>query len=87
MAEKEGFYSEGLIQEIARSGRIPPEEKTVPDRIKKLFKTALEIEPRWHIRHQAVFQKHTDNAVSKTINLSRGATPEDIKNAYILAWE
>ena len=87
LARREGFYSEELIRDIARTGFIPEDEESVPARIKELFKTAMEIAPEWHIRHQAVFQKYTDNAVSKTINLSREATAEDIKRAYVLAWE
>ncbi|NLA26765.1 MAG: hypothetical protein GX878_05155, partial [Firmicutes bacterium] len=87
IARREGFYSEELIQNIARSGNIPAEETAVPAPVKQLFKTAMEIEPHWHIRHQALFQKHTDNAVSKTINLKREATMEDVKDAYIMAWE
>lgn len=87
LATRDGFYSEELIEKIARSGYIPADEGTVPAHIRKLFKTALEIDPEWHIRHQAVFQKYTDNAVSKTINLKSEATLEDIKKAYILAWQ
>lgn len=87
LASRDGFYSEELIKKITRSGYIPADEAAVPTHIKELFKTALEIDPWWHIRHQAVFQKYTDNAVSKTINLRREATPEDVKNAYILAWQ
>ncbi len=87
IASREGFYSEELIHNIACCGYIPIGEAAVPARIKALFKTALEIDPKWHIRHQAVFQKYTNNAVSKTINLRRDATVDDVKNAYILAWE
>ena len=87
LAERDGFYSEELMEKIACSGYIPADEAAVPPEIKRLFKTALEIDPGWHIRHQAVFQKYTDNAVSKTINLRREATPEEVKQAYILAWK
>lgn len=86
IAQQEGFYSDELIQEIARSGRIP-EDSSVPAKYKELFKTAMEIDYEWHVRHQAAFQKYTDNAVSKTINLKQNATVDDVKNAYINAWE
>ena len=86
IAQEEGFYSEELIQEIARSGKIA-ERSEVPQKYKDLFKTAMEIDYSWHVRHQATFQKHTDNAVSKTINLKQEATIDDVKYAYITAWE
>jgi ribonucleoside-diphosphate reductase alpha chain len=86
IAQKEGFYSEELIQEIASTGRIP-EISEVPAKYKELFKTAMEIDYDWHIRHQAAFQNYTDNAVSKTINLKQDATIDDVKNAYINSWE
>ncbi len=86
VAKNEGFYGEGLIQEIAQSGKIP-DDSPVPQKYQELFKTAMEIDYNWHIRHQAAFQKHTDNAVSKTINLKQDATVEDVKNAYITAWK
>ena len=86
IARKEGFYSEELIQEIARSGKIPA-DSVVPQKYRNLFKTAMEIDYSWHVRHQATFQKYTDNAVSKTINLKQEATIDDVKYAYITAWE
>ncbi len=86
IAKQEGFFSDELIEEIAHSGRIP-EGTAVPKAYKDLFKTAMEIEYSWHVRHQAAFQKHTDNAVSKTVNLKQDATIEDVSFAYISAWE
>ncbi len=86
IARREGFFNEELIKEIARSGSIP-EDSPVPKQYKDLFKTAMEIDFSWHVRHQAAFQKYTDNAVSKTINLKQEATRDDVKNAYVSAWK
>ncbi len=86
LAKKEGFYSEELIHEIARTGSIPV-DSPVPDTYKELFKTAMQFDYGWHVRHQAAFQKHTDNAVSKTINLKKDAAVDDVKNAYLAAWK
>ena len=85
-AREEGFYSDELVQEIAKTGRIP-EGAAVPEKYKALFKTAMEIDYSWHVKHQAAFQKYTNNAVSKTINLKQEATVDDVKFAYITAWE
>ena len=52
-----------------------------------MFKTAHDIDWPWHVRHQAAFQKHTDNGVSKTINLPHDAAPDDVAGAYLLAWQ
>jgi len=85
-AKKHGFYSSRLIMEIAKTGSVQG-LKEVPDRIKRIFRNALEIEPEWHVRMQAAFQKHVDNAVSKTVNLRHDAIPEDVKKTFWLAYE
>lgn len=85
MALKKGFYSDELMQKIALHGNL--KKTNLPEKIKSLFKTALEIDYKQHIRIQAAFQKYTDNAVSKTINLPYNAKIKDIKNAYLLAYK
>jgi ribonucleoside-diphosphate reductase alpha chain len=86
MAKERGFYSAKLFEEIARTGSVQKIDG-VPDDVKRLFVTALDIKPVWHIRMQAVFQKSTDNAVSKTVNLPNDAKPEDVREIYDLAWK
>ncbi|MBE9580813.1 MAG: vitamin B12-dependent ribonucleotide reductase [Proteobacteria bacterium] len=86
MAKQSGFYSKKLAEEIAQTGSIQ-HIKGIPEKIKRLFVTAHEIGPEWHIRIQAAFQKYTDNGVSKTVNFSQDATPEDIEKVFRLAYE
>jgi ribonucleoside-diphosphate reductase alpha chain len=86
MAKQRGFYSGRLLEEIARTGSVQNIDG-VPEDVKKLFVTALDIEPKWHVKMQAVFQKHTDNAVSKTVNLPTTATVQDVREVYDLAWK
>ena len=86
MSKDRGFYSAKLLEEIARTGSVQKIEG-VPDDIKRLFVTALDIKPEWHIKMQAAFQKYTDNAVSKTVNLPTEATADDVRNIYELAWK
>jgi ribonucleoside-diphosphate reductase alpha chain len=86
MAKDRGFYSAELLEEIAKIGSVQHIDG-VPDDVKKLFVTALDIEPEWHVKMQAVFQKYTDNAVSKTVNLPTNATVEDVRKIYDLAWK
>jgi ribonucleoside-diphosphate reductase alpha chain len=85
-AKARGFYSAKLLEEIARTGSVQ-RIAGVPDDVKRLFVTALDIEPVWHVKMQAAFQKSTDNAVSKTVNLPNEAKVEDVRAIYDLAWK
>jgi ribonucleoside-diphosphate reductase alpha chain len=86
LARRRGFHSESLMAEVARRGSLR-EVPGVPEAAREIFKTAHEIDAIWHVRHQAAFQKHTDNGVSKTINLPESATEEDVAAAYRMAWD
>jgi ribonucleoside-diphosphate reductase alpha chain len=86
LARRRGFHSESLMAEVARRGSLR-EVPGVPEAARGIFKTAHEIDATWHVRHQAAFQKHTDNGVSKTINLPESATEEDVAAAYRTAWD
>ena len=77
---------ENLRNRISESGSVQ-DVREVPERIRQLFVTAHDIDPVWHVRMQAGFQEHIDSAVSKTVNLRREATPEEIANIYLLAHE
>lgn len=86
LAEEFGFNSPELMRKIAEKGTVLGFSE-VPNWVQEVFVTAQEIDPEWHIRIQAAFQKYTDNAVSKTINFGNEATHEDIAKAYELAYE
>lgn len=84
--EKRGLWTDELKKKVTEHGVIR-EIDEVPDDVKRIFGTAHEIHHDWHIKHQAVFQKYTENAVSKTINMAKSVTQEDIKKAYLLSWK
>ena len=86
IAKEQNFFSSALMQEVAKRGSlhgIPG----LPEAAERVFKTSHEIGFEWHVRHQAAFQRYTDNGVSKTINLPNDATEADVTRAYTLAWE
>ena len=85
-AREKGFYSAELMDKVAEHGTVRG-LSGVPEDVQKVFGTAHEIIPEWHVRMQAAFQKYTDNGVSKTVNLENKATVEDVKKAYMLSWE
>ncbi|MDH4222350.1 MAG: vitamin B12-dependent ribonucleotide reductase [candidate division Zixibacteria bacterium] len=85
-AVESGFYSKELMEEIAQKGSIKDFDQ-IPEEIKRVFVTAYDVSPEWHVKMQAAFQKYTDNAVSKTINLHNEANLEDVRNAYLLAYK
>jgi len=84
-AKERGFYSAELLEEIAATGSVQGIEG-VPEDVKRVFVTALDISPEWHVRMQAAFQKYTDNAVSKTVNLPHEARVEDVEKVFWLAY-
>lgn len=86
IAEKEGFCSDELMKKIALEGTLKNISE-VPEKWRRIFVTAHEVTPEWHVRVQAAFQKHTDNAVSKTVNFPNTATKEDVEKVYLLAYE
>jgi ribonucleoside-diphosphate reductase alpha chain len=85
IATREGWYSDELMERIAKQGTIKFPE--VPARWQRVFTTANEIAPEWHIRMQAAFQRHCDSAISKTTNFSHAASVEDVRTIYELAFE
>ncbi|MFO7958737.1 MAG: adenosylcobalamin-dependent ribonucleoside-diphosphate reductase [Candidatus Brocadiia bacterium] len=85
--EREGFeLTDEVMQEIIETGAVRPIEE-MPDLVRRLFVTSLEVDPMQHLEVQAAFQRHTDNAVSKTLNLRADATQQDVRDIYLKAYE
>ncbi len=86
VAHERGFYSTELMEKIAQTGSVQHLDE-VPLEIRRVFVTAHDIAPEWHVKMQAAFQRHIDAAVSKTINFPNGATLEDVRKSYLLAYK
>jgi len=84
LAKEGDWYSEALMERIATEGHIHLDE--IPEEIQRVFSTAHDITPEWHVRMQAAFQEHTDSAISKTTNFPTAATEEDVRAIYELAF-
>lgn len=84
--EAHDLYSKELMQEIAKDGSVA-HVSGVPEDVKQIFATAHDITPFWHVKMQAAFQLHTDNAVSKTVNFVESATRKDIEDTYVMAYK
>jgi len=85
VAMNQGFYSDDLMRKIAKKGTIQgiPE---IPKKVQEVFVTSHDISPEWHVKMQAAFQKYTDNAVSKTVNLRHDATLDDVREVFLNAY-
>lgn len=86
VTKERGFHSTELMQRIAKNGS-PRGIKEIPVEVQKVFVTALDVAPEWHIKMQAAFQKYTDNAVAKTVNLPHEASLEDVRKIFLLAYD
>ncbi|MEN8245119.1 MAG: vitamin B12-dependent ribonucleotide reductase [Thermodesulfobacteriota bacterium] len=86
VARERGFYSTDLMDAIAQKGSIKDFEE-IPEDVREVFVTAHDVTPEWHLKMQAAFQHHTDNAVSKTVNLPNDTTIDDVRRVYDIAFE
>lgn len=86
VSKERGFYSKPLMDKIASSGSIHDIEE-IPEDVRRVFVTAHDISPEWHVKMQAVFQKYTHNACSKTINFPNESSLDDVRKAYLIAYK
>ncbi|MHB8604700.1 MAG: vitamin B12-dependent ribonucleotide reductase [Thermoplasmatota archaeon] len=87
IAKREGFWYDGLLADVEKNHGSARGLARVPEKWQKVFATSMDISPEWHVRMQGAFQKHIDSQVSKTINLPKTATEEDVKKAYLLSYK
>lgn len=85
-AREQGFYSPEIMKRLAQGARLRDIEN-IPEPVKRLFVTAHDITPEWHVKMQSAFQRYTDNAVSKTVNFPHDATRDDVAKVYMLAYK
>ncbi len=85
VAKERGLWTKDLMEHVSRTGTLAGAK--VPESFRRLFATATEIPAEWHVKVQAAFQRHTDNAISKTVNLPSGAKVQDAEKAFMLAWK
>jgi ribonucleoside-diphosphate reductase alpha chain len=83
-ARKRAFYSDDLIEQLVREGSLR-NISGIPEEVKRIFVTARDIAPEWHIRMQAAFQRHCDSGISKTINFPAGAAVDEVRRIFLLA--
>jgi ribonucleoside-diphosphate reductase alpha chain len=86
IAKERGFYSRELMVKLSKLGSIRKVEE-IPEDVRRVFVTAFDVAPEWHVRMQAAFQKYVDNAISKTVNLPHHATHDDVRRVYLLAYK
>ncbi len=86
VAKERGFWSRDLMERIADAGSLHSFDE-IPDDVKAIFTTAHDISPMEHVAMQAAFQKHVDNAVSKTVNFPHDASPKDVEDVYMFAYK
>ncbi|MBM02007.1 MAG: ribonucleoside-diphosphate reductase, adenosylcobalamin-dependent [Chloroflexi bacterium] len=86
VAKEKDFYSEDLLEHLSNGGSLQDRED-VPEDVKKVFRTAPDIDPEYHVRMQAAFQESVDAGISKTINFPNEASEDDVTTTYMLAWE
>ena len=87
VSKNEGFYSADLIRDLAKGVKLSDKNGAISDWVKRVFVTAHDLEPEWHVKIQAAFQRYTDNAVSKTVNLPHDSTREDVARIYFMAFK